>query len=101
MDIQIEPSVKSYEIVKVAYQIDTLVANQFCKISAFLVEPDGNRIKRIQLMLEGEEYTQWGNDDDWLLDWICAKCGVSRYVPPPPPPEELRIEVPEEVPPTL
>jgi len=87
MDIPIEPTVKSYDIVKLEYQIDTLVANSFCKISVFLVEPDGNRIKRIQLMLSDPEYSLWGNNDEWLLDWICAKCGVVRTSPPEPNPE--------------
>lgn len=93
MDIPIEPAVKSYEITKLTYQIDSLVANKFCQISAFLAERDGNRIKRMQLMLEGEEYGQWGNDDEWLLQWIRDKCGFVKPVEP----EETIVESVEPV----
>lgn len=85
MDILIEPTTVSYSANRLSYEITRLVANEYCIINAFLLEPNGNRIRRYQLTLGQPEYNQWGEDDTFLINWICTQCGVSPLQPPSPP----------------
>ena len=78
MDIFIEPTSVSFNIVKVTYEIIKLVPNHSCEISAFLTEANGNRVKRYNLKLEEPEYNQWGEDDTFLIEWICRQCGLNK-----------------------
>jgi hypothetical protein len=37
---------------------------------------DGCDFQKYNLSLEGSEYTSWGSDDSYLIDWILRKvCG--------------------------
>lgn len=89
MDIFIEPTSVSFNIVKVTYEIIKLVPNHSCEISAFLTEANGNRVKRYNLKLEEPEYNQWGEDDTFLVDWICSQCGLNRTPVTAPAPVEV------------
>jgi len=85
MDIIIEPTTLSFSIVKLTYDITRLVPNDHCYINVYLTESGGNRLKRYELMLAGNDYAQWGQDDAYLTDWICIQCGVRQpYVEPSP-----------------
>lgn len=83
MDIQIDPVTLSFSIVKLTYEITYLIPNVCCYINAYLTEANGNRIKRYELVLAGDEYSQWGQDDTFLTNWICVQCGVKKPEPPP------------------
>ena len=80
MDIKINASTVSFTATSLTYKIDELYPNKTCKIIAYLVESNGNRIKRYDLQMHEHEYSEWGTDDNYLIDWICEKCGVSRVV---------------------
>lgn len=49
-------------------------------------------VEKHNILMEGEDYTAWGNDDDYLGEFVCKKLtgGVARiikegedYIPPP------------------
>ena len=50
-------------------------------------------IEKHNIVMEGDDYTAWGNDDDYLGEFVCKKLtgGAARiikegedYIPPPP-----------------
>ena len=50
-------------------------------------------IEKHNIIMEGEDYSAWGNDDDYLGEFVCKKLtgGAARiikegedYIPPPP-----------------
>lgn len=89
MDILIEPTAVSFTANRISYEITRLVPNEYCNINAFLLEPNGNRIRRYQLTLAQPEYNKWSDDDSFLINWICIQCGVKRLPPPPPYPDPV------------
>jgi hypothetical protein len=78
MNINLVPSAVSFYVTQLTYKIEELHVNNSCKIVAYLCESNGNRIKRYDLWMSGEEYNNWGEDDMYLVDWLCNKCGVVR-----------------------
>lgn len=89
MDIFIEPTTVSFSVVRLTYEIVRLVPNSHCYIQAYLTESGGNRLKRYELLLAGTDYSQWGEDDTYLTNWICTQCGVSPKPEPEPTPETV------------
>lgn len=78
MKIELVPSPVSFYVTHLTYKIEDLHVNDSCNIVVYLCESDGNRIKRYDLCMAGEEYNNWGEDDMYLVDWLCNKCGVMR-----------------------
>lgn len=54
----------SYEILEVK-----VIPFQSCAISILLSSDNGLR-KIINLRMDGEDYTNWNDDDQYLIDWI-------------------------------
>jgi len=76
--IEIEPlSVPQPDIVytRMRYYIEQVLPNVSASVNVFLYS-DGNEHKRIGLVLEQPEYSNWGVDDSFIVDWIIAKLGV-------------------------
>lgn len=98
MEIPIEPTTVSFVVAKLYYDIKTLMANEYVEINAYLAEASGNRIKRMLLKMEQPTYSEWGNDDQFLMDWIKAQVFPPT---PPPPPEPTDFPNPEPVAPEI
>lgn len=61
----------SYEILEVK-----VVPFQSCAISVLLSSEDGPR-KIMNLIMGGEDYTNWNDDDQYLIDWINTQLSKS------------------------
>lgn len=74
--IEIEPK----EIVKVANKIKIKVLALELNISAIIkIEAysfDGNILNTYQIILEGQEYKNWTNDDN-LIQYVCKEFGFT------------------------
>lgn len=50
---------------------------------------DGKPLDSKQLTMDGEDYKNWGNDDDYVINFVCKKLGFTRKPEPSPvPPTE-------------
>ena len=59
---------KMDNIVKVSYQIDSLVINCNCTIMIIFHDSNGDRFYR-QIILEGDDYKNWTNDD-YIVNYL-------------------------------
>jgi hypothetical protein len=73
MDV-ISTTTDGYEIFITSVQI--IQINKRAKIDYQLKTPNNLFIKT--LILEGSEYQQWGNNDNYILDLLCAKNHLIR-----------------------
>lgn len=39
---------------------------------------DGKPVDSKQLTMEGEDYKNWGSDDDYVIDFVCKQLGFTR-----------------------
>jgi len=63
--------VSSFDMNVIVVQLNvqaTVIVNTFDK--------DRNRLYEKQIIIEGEDYTNWGNDDDYLKNLVASKLGL-------------------------
>lgn len=52
-----------------------------------------NVVKEDMVVVEGEEYLNWGNDDEYMQNLIFERMGLAKRPPEPPAPEPALEEV--------
>jgi hypothetical protein len=61
--------------------------NKSARIVAQLLD-DTKMLDKQVLLLEGQDFARWGDDDNYIIDWVCKKYGLvidtSRPRPPAP-----------------
>lgn len=63
--------VSSFDMNVIVVQLNvqaTVIVNTFDK--------DRNRLYEKQIIIEGEDYDNWGNDDDYLKNLVASKLGL-------------------------
>ena len=61
---------KTFTIDSYAYNINNVILNRSANISVIFFDICGTVFKQINLTISGEIYNNWGNDDNYLLDFI-------------------------------
>lgn len=64
---------KTYKIVSFRYEINYVVLFRSAKITINLIDEMGVGHRQIDYILEGEEYTNWKDDDQYIIDLIVSK----------------------------
>ena len=63
----------------------TLVLNERAIFSTTFYNSDNKIVDSFKDVVEGEEYHNWSNDDDYILNLIAQRYGVSRIISDPTP----------------
>ena len=74
-----------YNISSFYYQFIDLTLFQSANIRVSLMDDTGVMQKQVLYLLQGEEYTNWGGDDQYIVDLIIDK--IPGWVNPPPTPD--------------
>lgn len=81
MNIQVNPTPfipEPRNICSFNYFVNSLVLNSSITIKIVLLDANNNDIKVSQVTLSGEDYANWGNDDNYLIDYICRQLGLTQ-----------------------
>jgi len=57
--------------------------NSSATIGVRFFSGSGSCVSYKELVCEGEDYSNWGNDDEYLVNFVCGKLGVV-IIPPAP-----------------
>jgi len=83
--------VSSFDMNVIVVQLNvqaTVIVNTF--------DSNRNKLYDKQIIIEGEDYTNWGNDDDYLKNLVASKLGLqikSSIVEPVPEPENIDLVI--------
>ena len=81
-DIQVEPSVitevKTITNLRVSIQELQLFCNVF--VRAELLNRDGNVVDVRYVLIDGDDYKNWNNNDQYLIDKVAEKLGLIPLV---------------------
>lgn len=83
MSTSVSIPVYSKEIVitntinNVIIRIINMKLQEFANISA-VVRHNDDFIENYTFHLEGDEYNQWGSNDDFIIDYVLMKIGLTR-----------------------
>jgi|688.fasta_scaffold807367_2 hypothetical protein len=73
------PFVKSYTITNVHIRVMNLVLYKSVNIHAILMDND-THIDSKMFKLENEDYTNWGNDDNYITNYVLSKLGLTQTI---------------------
>lgn len=66
-------NVKSFDIIVTGLQLNTLV-----NIIARCYDVNNKFLFDQVFVIEGQEYLNWGNNDEYLVDLVCSKLGLTK-----------------------
>lgn len=72
-DVTISNVVVSVELV-----IGTLILGSSIDVNVLFRNQQGRIFKSELVHIQGDEYNQWGNDDNYLIDLVLSKVGLTR-----------------------
>jgi len=70
--------IKTDIITNVNIKIVNLVLNTSVEAIVVALDNDNNFIYNERIKIEGEEYQNWGTDDNYLENLVLSKLGLSR-----------------------
>lgn len=77
----IEPTTVTQTIVKTigGFKIAACFVTPFqsAMVQVFLLNEEGEHVENANVMLEGADYTAWGNDDQFLVTKVAEKLGYT------------------------
>jgi hypothetical protein len=87
--IFIEPSTQTVTNVITSFNVNVTNVQLFvsANISVNLYSADPRLINTVDLPLVGEDYENWANDDQYIIDYVAEKLGFVIAPEPPEPPE--------------
>ena len=79
-NVVVEP--KEFITVHLAHSAELRVTNlqlgASVDVTTLVKNENGNIFKVENVHIEGEEYNNWGNDDDYLANLVLSKLGLTR-----------------------
>jgi hypothetical protein len=78
------------------YTVNDLVFNSHITLNVILLDQAGTPLSVRQVTMSGEDYMNWGNSDQYILDFICSSLGLTHIEPAAEEPaaEEPAVEEP-------
>ena len=69
-------------VFKINYSVNSFIFKTIISFNVILLD-DNNNIFSVKLItLEGEDYKKWGNDDNYVIEYICKKLNLSPKLDP-------------------
>ena len=63
---------------KIELSVIEVVLNSYVSISVSYFNSNGNLIHNEHVKIEGEEYNNWGLDDQYLVNLVLTKLGLTK-----------------------
>lgn len=54
-----------------------VILNKKANVKVILFSEDRTRCQDRLFSMEGEDYTQWGNQDNYVYLWVCNQMGIT------------------------
>lgn len=80
--IPVEPKIINNTIVGMQINFLSLILDVNVIVNVLLYNSDNIVIQNQVITIEGEEYDLWGNDDDYLINLIASKLGLTIITNP-------------------
>lgn len=75
--VQLKEVIQIKIINNVLIKIINMKLSEFANISA-IVRHNDDFIENYTFHIEGDEYKQWGSSDDFIIDYVLTKIGLTR-----------------------
>uniref|UniRef100_A0A6C0DX03 Uncharacterized protein n=1 Tax=viral metagenome TaxID=1070528 RepID=A0A6C0DX03_9ZZZZ len=95
MSVQIVPQLlpQTSIIQSFKYYVERFILNQEIEFKIIYFDKNENVLSGTKVILAGEDYHAWGNDDNYVIQYICNALGLTIAIP-----VEPEVPVQPEVP---
>jgi len=76
------------------YNVNNLVLSSSITFNVILLDENNVPVSVQQVTISGDDYKNWGNNDQYVINYICNALGVTQLNPPPP---ETIVDIPQEI----
>lgn len=63
---------------KIELSVSDLVLNSYVSVTVTYLNSNGNAIHNEYVKIQGEEYNGWGLDDEYLVNLVLTKLGLTK-----------------------
>ena len=63
------------------YTVNTLELNSYIIFNVIPLDINGTPLKVEQVTIAGEDYLNWGNNDQYVINYICTSLGYTLATP--------------------
>ena len=77
--VEVKPKdyITTYTASTVEMRVTDLVINTSVTVNVLIKDSNGNIFQVQNVTLSGEEYSNWGNSDTYLVDTVLSKLGLT------------------------
>lgn len=79
------------KITSITIQVSSIIFNKSALLLVSLYDENDKYISTINIDLSGDDYSNWGNDDTYLLTYVSNKLQITPIPPEPP------VDIPQEL----
>lgn len=78
--IEIKESVLTevHKIKRICVMVTNVILHVSCTVAYSLFDDTGRIVKTDVLILTGDDYTNWGSNDNYIQDFILTKLGYTK-----------------------
>ena len=79
-NIEIQPIEKiiTHQITKVTMRIVELKLFTSVTVSVYMYTSDKSYVDRHMIVMDGDDYKNWNNDDEYLINFVFTKLNIQR-----------------------
>ena len=70
-------STTTYTSNRIGILIKQITLYTSASINVYFYDANGSVFKVEELLMEGEDYTNWASNDDYVRNYVCSKLGLS------------------------
>lgn len=63
-------------VIFITIQVSSIIFNTSAVLMVSLYDDKDKYVSTVNLDLTGDDYTNWGNNDDYLLTYVCNKLNI-------------------------
>jgi hypothetical protein len=78
VDVQPKEIIKSYTVERLDISISDMKLNESVILNVLLITGDNDLLESINLTLTGEDYNNWSNDDNYIVDIVLEKLNMQK-----------------------
>jgi len=76
------------------YNVNSFVLNNYITFNIVLLDQGNTPLAVRQVTLAGQDYNNWGNNDQYVIQYICLALGLTQLNPPEVAPTVTVVPVP-------
>ena len=76
-NIQPKEIITTTLVTRITIQTHNIIMNESVNLLVSYYNDKDKYVETTHLLLDGDDYKNWGSDDNYLLNWVCNKLNLT------------------------